>query len=83
MCILTTRIFSCVGFQLTAAKFFYFALVLSLTSIAAASIAFAISALVTVTGLANLFIAMLFVFQMVNLSEDDFSPIIYSLVLGG
>ncbi len=59
----------CVGFQVSAAKFFYFALVICLTSIAAASIAFAISALVRVTGLANLFIAMLFVFQMVNLSQ--------------
>ncbi|XP_064387242.1 broad substrate specificity ATP-binding cassette transporter ABCG2-like [Halichondria panicea] len=53
-----------IGFQVSAAKFFYFALVICLTSIAAASIAFAISALVRVTGLANLFIAMLFVFQM-------------------
>ena len=59
------RFTTVVGFQVDAAKFFIFVLVLSLTSIAAASIAFSISAIVRVAGLANLFIAMLFVFQMV------------------
>ena len=54
------------GFQVEVTKFFSYLLTLALTSITATSMAFAISARVNVTAVANLLIAMLFVFSMVR-----------------
>lgn len=53
-----------VGFQLEVSKFFIYFLTLGLTSVSATSLAFAISARVSVTAVANLLIAMCFVLSM-------------------
>ena len=54
------------GFQLEVDKFLIFTLTVFLTSLAAASTAFFVSAGLKVTGLANLMVALLFVIQMVS-----------------
>jgi ATP-binding cassette subfamily G (WHITE) protein 2 len=54
-----------IGFQVDVAKFFFFLLTLVLTSSTAAAIGFALSALVGLTAVANLLIALIFVLAMV------------------
>lgn len=53
-----------IGFQLAADKFFIYLLLVNLASIAATSIAFAVSAGVRINAIANLLIAVLFVVSM-------------------
>lgn len=54
------------GFQVAADKFFIFLLTMFMVSLVSASLAFAISARIPVTGVANLLIAMTYVLSMVR-----------------
>ena len=54
------------GFQLSASRFFTYFLFVVMTNISAVSIAFGISAGTRVVGIANLFIAIIFVVSMVS-----------------
>ena len=54
------------GFQLSASRFFIYFLFVVMTNISAVSIAFGISAGTRVVGIANLFIAIIFVVSMVS-----------------
>ena len=58
------------GFQVDAGKFFIFFLTVALTSIAAASIAFAVSSLANVTGIATVVVGLSLILSMVSESDS-------------
>ena len=58
-------------------KFFIFLLGLALTSVAASSIGFAVSARVKVAAMANLFVALIYVLSMVRVYYDN--PCVFQL----
>ena len=63
----TFSFFVYIGFQLSAEKFFIFWLVITLTNMAAVSVAFCFSAATRVAAIANLLIAVAFVVSMVSI----------------
>ena len=70
------------GFRPEAVAFFIFLLNLLTTTFAACGIAFVIGASVASVGLANLFIALCYVFMMVGVEKYYYQNVIYHIHFG-